>query len=358
METRIRFRTGDLHSTRSGRIALGWLGELCLLATIACATIATLYFYQRDLVMASDSVASSPPDSVVAEQSPIYSMSISAEQGQVMVVRSGRAAQALNIQPGEMQPNTDIVEGVTCVEFSPDGRMLAMGRVDGTVWLRDRKGTDSQLAVPPHKHIVRLVFSRDGERIIIGDEAGHVTIWNTKSNQTEGRFRVGTRRIEALALSPDGQYLVATGHHEALTIRDAKTGKVVDRLCRTKGDTCSVCIFSQDGRQLICGFVSGELKSFDMQSHEVLWARSADRRQSVLGLALSPDGKSFACGALTPYVEIYDVQSGEVLNTFPAHRIGVRCLSYLPDANFLVSAGYDGKVRMWHEDDWCPLYSL
>ncbi|WP_166824273.1 WD40 repeat domain-containing protein [Thalassoroseus pseudoceratinae] len=361
MKTRDRFRTEKSQSarlSRRGRIALGWLGELCLLATTGCAAIATLVFSQEDFAVPTASTSTSEQETPGTDSAPIYGLSVSSEQGRVMVVRSGRSAQSLNIQPGEMRADESTEDGVTCVEFFPDGERLALGHLDGTVTVRGDGQSDVEVNFPSQEAVVELAFSPDGKRLIIGDEIGNVTIWNLATQQCDGQFRVGTRRIEALATSPDGKYFVATGFHGNIAIRDFETGNVQFEFEHHKSVTCSACVFSKDSSQLICGFVSGELKSYDLKNQEVLWEITADRRQSVLALTLSPDGKSFACGALNPHVWIHDVETGETVNTFPAHRIGVRCVRYIPESNFLVSAGYDGKVRVWHEDDWLPLYRL
>ncbi len=362
MKTRIRFRTDNDSSsryTRRGRIALGWLGELCLLASIASAAIGTLYILQQNMSLPTASASRSEDTAIYTEHSPIYGMSVSAEQGQVMIVRSGRYAQSVNVGTGELQVDMESEQGVSCVEFSPDGKQLALGHTDGSVWIRDRqKSEDVQLNVPSHEAIVQLAFSRDGKRLVIGNEFGKVMIWNFQMQRCERQFKAGERRIDALAVSPDSRSFIATTNNSDILVRDIETGVEKFSLAGPDSDTCSSCVFTEDSQQLICGFVGGGMRAFDLQSKEMLWETTSHSRHSVLGLAMSPDGKTFACGALSPYVEIHDVATGEVLNAFPAHRIGVRCIRFLPESDFLVTAGYDGEIRVWCENDWCPLYSL
>lgn len=362
MKTRIRFRTENDNSTRytrRGRIALGWLGELCLLASIASAAIGTLYFLQQDMALPSAAASRSDESSDWIEHSPIYGMSISADHNQIMIVRSGRFAQSANVGTDEIEVNATSEQGVSCVEFSSNGKQLALGHTDGSVWIRDRQQTtDVRLDLPAHDAIMQLAFSRDGERLVIGNEFGRVMIWNFKTQRCERQFRAGARRIDALAVSPDSRSFIATTNNSNIMVRDIETGAERFSLGCPNLDTCSACVFTEDSRQLICGFVGGGLKAFDLQSRELLWETECHSRHSVLDLAISPDGRTFACGALSPYLEIHDVATGEVVNTFPAHRIGVRCIRFLPGSDFLVSAGYDGEVRVWCEDDWCPLYSL
>jgi DNA-binding beta-propeller fold protein YncE len=157
-------------------------------------------------------------------------------------------------------------------------------------------------------------------------------------------------RPQALALSPDGRLLVASGKSSELVVIDPVTGAIRQRVTLPSNKqtepmpavpspnilqpdkegqlSYTGLIFSADGRRLFLSNVNGDIKVFNVApdgtvsaSHSMpLPPAGAPRRAEEIpaGLALSVDGRRlYVCGNLSNQLLELDAVTGQVLRTFP-----------------------------------------
>ncbi len=157
-------------------------------------------------------------------------------------------------------------------------------------------------------------------------------------------------RPQAIALSPDGKLLLATGKTSELLVLDPITGAIRQRVAlpnaeqnEPRPDSVSSnilkpdkdgqvsftgLVFSPDGRRILLSNVNGSLKVFTVAqdgtvtpSHSIsLPLAKAPRRKDEIpaGLAFSADGnRLYVCGNLSNTLLELNATTGEVLRTFP-----------------------------------------
>jgi WD40 repeat protein len=102
--------------------------------------------------------------------------------------------------------------------ISPDNRLLAASKEDGTLVVVDTLSGKTVFSLVGHQHLVdSLAFSPDGRTLAAADHGGAVRLWNVATR--EELFVL--RRLDSNAhimidFSPDGQCLAAaTGDREA-----------------------------------------------------------------------------------------------------------------------------------------------
>jgi YVTN family beta-propeller protein len=199
-------------------------------------------------------------------------------------------------------------------------------------------------------------------------------------------------RPQALALSPDGRWVVVSGKTHELVVLRAADGHILQKVALPsdkdndpKPDAVSPqilepdkegqlsysgLIFSPDGTRIYLANVSGDIKVFQMSpdgkvaglfSIPLPPANAPERKEEIpAGLALSPDGRRlYVCGNLSNRLLELDAESGRVLRSWevgvaPFDVVLARGKAYVsnwggrrPDANTLTGpAGRGTKVRV------------
>lgn len=71
---------------------------------------------------------------------------------------------------------------------------------------------------------------------------------------------------------------------------------------------------------------------------------------SVSSVSISPDGK-YVAAANGDLISIWEVKTGKCVQTIDEHTARVICVSYSADGEYMVSASFDGTVRVWEQDN-------
>ncbi|MCK5799362.1 MAG: protein kinase [Deltaproteobacteria bacterium] len=196
----------------------------------------------------------------------------------------------------------DLNAPIYAVDFSPDGRWIAAGGQDHTIYLLATETRDRRVLRGHVDQVRALAFSPDGKRLASGTWSGAIFVWNLDRG-THRELRGHTKVVRHLAFSPDGKRLASASW---------------DGTCR--------------------------LWPLDAQSPPLV-LRNAHARFSTL--AYSRDGKSFATAIAEGPIQLRDPQTGRVLATLPGHRGGTTGLAFSPKGTRLASVGADAVIRLW-----------
>lgn len=94
------------------------------------------------------------------------------------VLEGGREIQVVDLVTGaDLPPLAAHQNTVKQLAFSPDGRLLASGDLDGTLVLWDTNGWGAWSTTRGHDIILALAFSSDGAQLVLGGE-GSVELWD------------------------------------------------------------------------------------------------------------------------------------------------------------------------------------
>ena len=105
----------------------------------------------------------------------------------------------------------------SCLAFSPDGKTLAVGSLDGTVHLWDTADGTKLRTIECAEMILSVVFSPDGGTIAFGSEEGTLRLWNWTEGKVVGEIALDDGKwvsvaLVSIAFSADGEYLAALTH--------------------------------------------------------------------------------------------------------------------------------------------------
>jgi hypothetical protein len=116
---------------------------------------------------------------------------------------------------------------VTSVVFSPDGKTLVSGSIDGTWLLWDEEAhPENGPPLAQADRITALAFSPDGTRIALAAGDIYLVPWQTATGQPSTLANHG-ELVTSLAFSPDGKSLAAGMADNTIVLWDAATGKTI-----------------------------------------------------------------------------------------------------------------------------------
>lgn len=179
--------------------------------------------------------------------------------------------------------------GVTSVQFSPDGTMLASADLDGRVILW-RTGAWIPLRTLNHRsEVYAVAFSPDGKILASTGGDRKVILWNTVTGK-ETRSIANDRRALSVVFAPNGELLIGA-EDGTIHFIDPSTGKE-NRALKTGGQGSALAV-SADASTLATAL---PIRVWD---YRTLNRKSSQQALGQLGLALSAEGKRLASAEST-----------------------------------------------------------
>lgn len=159
--------------------------------------------------------------------------------------------------------------------------------------------------------------------------------------------------VLALAFTPDGRELAASGYHE-MTLWDATNGSLARRIKQLPQQVQAIAFSPVSNMVAVCGGtpgLSGEVALVDPTGatpHRVL----ATASDFFLCLALSPDGRFLLTGGADNAIRVFEVASGRELKRMEIHADWVLGLAFAPDGKNFASASRDKTARLFTTEGW------
>ena len=241
--------------------------------------------------------------------------------------------------------------------FSHDGSQLISGSEDKSVHRWDLAGNGADAAFHGHNGFVHgVAFSPDGALAASGSQDGTVKLWPAAAPDSQVTFRNSSGWVGALAFAPDGRR-IASAHNGNVRIWDPRTGEELHRVIAMRGLLAHIALaFSPNGSTLIASGPGHSLNLWDTSS----WtSRSLDGANSPASdAAFAPNGAMLATVHEDGTIRLWDVARLTTLRTLPGHSGGARAVVFAPDGSRIASAGADKTVRLWDVATGQPLTVL
>lgn len=289
-------------------------------------------------------------------------------------------------------------QGISCIDFSPNGQKLAAGLADGTIQLRslDGKKTRQLPAVSKDNSVTRVRFDDQGQMLAAGYNDGTVRLWNLQGQQKnvdlkghntqftnintkvtdisfspnghqlattslDGTARLWNRKGIPLAIfeghegpilltsfSPDGQRLATTSSQGTLRLWDLKHKDDNQIMLQTDAAVKSVS-FRQDGL-LAVSSEDGDVRFWKCQE------KGCERQNTIIktdqgtiySVSFSPDGKFIATALHDGTIKLWNLKSNQETSLFKHGQKPVRSVSFSPDGKLMATASEDGTIKLWN----------
>lgn len=296
------------------------------------------------------------------------------------------------------------------VDFSPDGRILAVGDGTGVRLIDAESGAETAIPViQTGSQVRRVLFAPDGLRLFVGGADGRIGVWDATTG-AEVKLAQPMRHdkpVSALALNAAGVLASASLTDGDIRLWQADTGRLLvavphgntprrwvsglafdasgTRLAASEVNVGATAIWdvsgaaTGDARKLrlratlpnrrpngrgsmtpmltntLAFSPDGTLATGDRYNAVNLWSDSGKHVRSFLGhsdqvrkVAFSRDGSRLASAAADGTVNVWDVASGRALLPLSAQSRAIEDLALSPDGTRLVTVAQDRRIRLWN----------
>lgn len=251
---------------------------------------------------------------------------------------------------------------VTSLAFMPDGINLAIGSLDGFIYLRRvSDGALYRRLQDDKSGVTSIAVSADGSRLISGSADHTIRFWKTAANTFLINRALSGYEMEHITISANGQYAISAVSDGGLHLWQVDNGQLLEWGFGFGGMALQPVAFSPT--EMLFATVKDE-------DHLGLWPGTAvfGKAQLLSGpaelwastLAFSADGQLLAAASSDGQLWLWRVSDGELLfrleEALP-DMTSIEHLAFSPDGQLLAAIS-GRKVLLWHVSDRTFLHTI
>jgi WD40 repeat protein len=251
---------------------------------------------------------------------------------------------------------------VDTVAYRPDGKVVLTGARDGTAQMWEA-ATGRKVGVPLRHHgpVTAAAFSRDGRLVATGCQVmvldprqkafhvmgGEARLWQAGTGLPLSVPLPPHHTVQAVALSPKGQYLVTATEVGITQLFACASGTRVGNWSEAGGFPRAVA-FSRDGQTVLTASAGSSARLWTVPP-EADANRSLSPEGEVQDVAFTPDGGTLLSGSSDGTVRQWDLRRGRPGGPTIRHGDRLRCFALSPRGDrVLTCGGKEGHVaRLW-----------
>lgn len=231
------------------------------------------------------------------------------------------------------------------VTFSSDGQYLVA--VGGGIRTYDvaTGSARSPNHVSGHQSLA-LALAPDGERFVVGEKDGTISVWRIGSDAPEQTISAGESRVQSLAFNQAGTMLAASFSDGTVRMCEWDADCRLKETWRAHTKRVNEVAFSPDDRLLASASWDGVIKVWSMPERRLLRTLTG-HSDEVYSVAFSPDGARLVSCSLDRTIKLWDTTYWDEVFTLRGHRAGVVKVVFSPNGRHIASGSIDFTARLW-----------
>ncbi len=198
---------------------------------------------------------------------------------------------------------------VTCFILSRDGKKLVAGDQGGNVRVWELPAGKLLLPFTQQNGITSVDLAPDQRSVLFGDSTGRVVLWDLAQDRQERQYEGHSLPVGAVRFTADGRRAWTAaysggGKEHTIRLWDLRSGKELRKIEVAEGKWMSVLAFSPDLRRALVGHYEGDVALWNLETgkREASYAKHAGAVSAVI---FSPGGKYALSGGNDHAVWLY-----------------------------------------------------
>ena len=271
---------------------------------------------------------------------------------------------------------------VSCIEFDPAGKNLAIGAFDGTIrlWCLG-ESKEARLIPPPHNMFQDLVrdfsLSPDGKYLAWiekNSKEEEVKVWDLSLGQRVTTFAGHARNAKAVAFDKESKLIISMDVEGTIRIWDIRAKSELVRFCPVVNDLESTnrefvgpdgllyvyepgFRISSNGQGLMYYCPGRAVRIWDIAAQQELITIKADE-QDIVSAGVSQDNVILALGSSDGTFGIWNISTGVNVARISGHPSEIRQFGFTPNGLRLVTRDISGNLKVWNTGDWSEMVTV
>ncbi|MEU0788485.1 P-loop NTPase fold protein [Amycolatopsis sp. NPDC005961] len=189
-----------------------------------------------------------------------------------------------------------------------------------------------------------MAIAPDGRWLVASGRDGFLTRWDTTNGRPSGApIEADSNSVLAVTVTPDGRQIVSGGYDGVVRVWDVETGNLTRSLGNSMRAVWTVRV-SSDGTRVLAGGADGELHVWNLTDGQL--TNTFSHAGSIRAICVSPITEEIIWAGKETSIRraSYD---GRLKEPLLGHVGLIHALTLTPDSARLVSGGGDGTIRQW-----------
>ena len=247
---------------------------------------------------------------------------------------------------------------ITDIAFSPtNSQIVASASEDGEIKVWDiNTGKKRVLGKQPQENRVsRITFSPNGKIIAsVSSESDSIILWPLKGKEKKYQLNQHRDKVSRVAFSPDGEKIASASINGKICLwklegDDSFSKPIFPCFFHAENKNIRDISFSKNSKTIASSSADGTVKLWNLDNAPFKDEPSKvfdDLDTTVNRIIFSPDSKTLATANEDNTIKLLSIE-GQELHTLQGHNGAVKDISISPDNRSLVSVSLDQSVRLW-----------